>query len=92
MVRQRLIALVVALRVLAASGSAGQTPPGTRSDEDAITAVIAATTDAFSRHDAKAAASGRPEARESFGRSVVSTPGLFERTAERLIGCSDAAR
>ena len=29
-------------------------PSGTRNDEDAIKAVIAATTDAFSRHDAKA--------------------------------------
>ena len=55
MARQRLVALVVALGVIAASDSAGQTrSPDARNDEDAIKAVIAATTDAFSRHDAKA--------------------------------------
>ena len=55
MVRQRLVVLIVALGVIAASDSAGQTrSPDARNDEDAIKAVIAATTDAFSRHDAKA--------------------------------------
>ena len=53
MVRLRVV-LFFALGVLAASNSAGQ--PGASStvnDEDAIKAVMAATTDAFSRHDAK---------------------------------------
>jgi uncharacterized protein (TIGR02246 family) len=55
MVRQSLVTVIVAFGVFAASDSAGQAPPsGTRNDEDAIKAVIAATTDAFSRHDAKA--------------------------------------
>ena len=55
MIRQGLVALIVAVGVVAASGSAEQSiPPGTRSDEDAIKAVIAETTDAFSRRDAKA--------------------------------------
>lgn len=55
MVRQSLVTLIVALGAFAASDSAGQAPPsGTRNDEDAIKAVIAATTDAFSPHDAKA--------------------------------------
>jgi uncharacterized protein (TIGR02246 family) len=54
-VRQNLVTLIVALTALTASDGAGQTrPPGTRADEDAIKAVIASTTDAFSRHDAKA--------------------------------------
>jgi uncharacterized protein (TIGR02246 family) len=54
-VGQPLVVLVVTLGVLAGPGSAGQVPPsGTRTDEDAIKAVIAETTDAFSRHDAKA--------------------------------------
>ena len=55
MIRQGWLGLIVAVGVLAAPDSAGQSPPpGTRDDEDAIRAVIAATTDAFSRHDAKA--------------------------------------
>lgn len=55
MIRQGLIRLIVAVGVLSASDCAGQSiPPGTRNDEDAIMAVIAATTDAFSRRDAKA--------------------------------------
>ena len=55
MARLSLIVLIIALGVVAASDSAGQAgPPGTRTDEDDIKAVIAATTDAFSRHDAKA--------------------------------------
>ncbi|MCA1560410.1 MAG: SgcJ/EcaC family oxidoreductase [Acidobacteria bacterium] len=55
MVRQSLVLLIVALGVFAASDSAGQVgPPATRNDEEAIKHVIAATTDAFSRHDAKA--------------------------------------
>jgi len=47
---------MVALAVLGSSGSAARQTPasGTRADEDAIKAVIAAMTDAFSRHDAKA--------------------------------------
>jgi uncharacterized protein (TIGR02246 family) len=48
------VVLFVALGVLAASSSAGQ--PGSSStvnDEEAIKTVMAATTDAFSRHDAK---------------------------------------
>jgi uncharacterized protein (TIGR02246 family) len=54
-VRQSLVALIVALGVIAASDSAGQTrSPDARNDEDDIKSVIAATTDAFSRHDAKA--------------------------------------
>ena len=41
--------------MFAATASAAQTSPsGARNDEDAIKAVMAATTDAFSRHDAKA--------------------------------------
>jgi uncharacterized protein (TIGR02246 family) len=53
--RPRLLTLVVAVGVIAAFASAGQAPPsGTRDDEDAIKAVIAASTDAFSRHDATA--------------------------------------
>jgi uncharacterized protein (TIGR02246 family) len=52
---QTLCALVVVLGVFAASDGAGQVvPSGNRSDEDAIKAIMAATTDAFSRHDAKA--------------------------------------
>lgn len=52
---QMLRVLVVALTVFAASEGAGQVrPPGNRSDEDAIKAIMAATTDAFSRHDAVA--------------------------------------
>lgn len=55
MIRQGLAGLLVAVGVLTAPDSAGQSPPsGTRNDEDAIRAVIAATTDAFSRRDAKA--------------------------------------
>ena len=47
--------LVVAVGLLTASDSVGQSAPqGARNDEDAIRAVIAATTDAFTRHDAKA--------------------------------------
>lgn len=52
MVRQSLVVLLVAF---AAADSAAQTPSSeTRRDEDSIRAVMAATTDAFSRHDAKA--------------------------------------
>src|SRR5262245_44821602 len=54
-VRQSPVTLIVALGIFAASDSAGQAPsPNTRNDEDAIKAVMAATTDAFRRHDAKA--------------------------------------
>ena len=58
MVRQSFVIFIAALVVLAAPVGAAQAPsPGTRNDEDAIKAVMAATTDAFSRHDAKAWAS-----------------------------------
>jgi hypothetical protein len=54
-IRQGLLGLIVAVGLLAAPDSAGQSPPsGTGNDEDTIRAVIAATTDAFSRRDAKA--------------------------------------
>ena len=52
---QTLRVLIVALSICAASEGAGQvSAPGSRSDEKAIKAIMAATTDAFSRHDAKA--------------------------------------
>ena len=55
MVRQSLVTLLVAVGVLAAADSAAQAPSsGSRNDEDAIKTVMAATTEAFSRHDAKA--------------------------------------
>jgi uncharacterized protein (TIGR02246 family) len=51
-VRQSLVVLLVAV---AATSSAAQTPsPENRCDEESIRAVMPATTDAFSRHDAKA--------------------------------------
>jgi uncharacterized protein (TIGR02246 family) len=56
-VPQGLMVPVVALTlgVCAATVHAGQTASSSaRTDEDSIKAVIAATTDAFSRHDAKA--------------------------------------
>jgi uncharacterized protein (TIGR02246 family) len=54
-VRKSLVVLAVALGVLARADLGGQSRAlGTRSDEDAIRSVIASTTDAFSRHDAKA--------------------------------------
>ena len=47
--------LIVVLGVFTASASAGQpSPSSTQKDEDAIRQVMAATTEAFSRHDAKA--------------------------------------
>jgi uncharacterized protein (TIGR02246 family) len=53
-VRQSPVVLIAALSVFAASDSAGQSGRlGTRDDEDAVKAVMTATTDAFSRHDAK---------------------------------------
>ena len=55
MTRRRIVVLVVAVGAVAVADSAGQTSSsGARSDEDAIRAVMAATTEAFSRHDAKA--------------------------------------
>ena len=55
LVRYHLVTLIVALGVFAASDSGGQArQSGPRADEEAIRAVIAATTEAFSRHDAKA--------------------------------------
>jgi uncharacterized protein (TIGR02246 family) len=54
-VRESLVAMIAVLGLLACSDIAGQAPPpAPRTDEDAIKAVITATTDAFSRHDAKA--------------------------------------
>jgi uncharacterized protein (TIGR02246 family) len=53
--RQGLVVILVAVALFAGSAGAAQSPPpGTRNDEDTIKAVMAATTDAFSRHDAKA--------------------------------------
>lgn len=54
MVRQTLV-VVVSLGILTGIDVGAQTSvSGARNDEDAIKAVMAATTDAFSRHDAKA--------------------------------------
>jgi uncharacterized protein (TIGR02246 family) len=56
-VRQSRVVSLVALTlgVFVATDTAGQTPSSSaRNDEDSIRAVMAATTDAFSRHDAKA--------------------------------------
>ena len=56
MIRHGLVAIIIA--VVASAGLLAQgssPPPGTRNDQDAITAVMAATTDAFSRHDASSA-------------------------------------
>lgn len=53
MIRPCLTTLMIAVGLSATSGSARQAPAGTRNDEDAIRAVIAATTDAFSRRDAR---------------------------------------
>lgn len=53
--RQSLVVLLIAIGVCSATDSAAPTSfSGTRHDEDSIRAVMAATTDAFSRHDAKA--------------------------------------
>lgn len=54
MVRQSLVVLLIALGVCAATAGAAQTSSPVRNDEDSIRAVMAATTDAFSRHDASA--------------------------------------
>jgi uncharacterized protein (TIGR02246 family) len=55
MIRHSLIVLLVALGASASRASAGQDGvAGTPKDEAAIRAVLAATTDAFSRRDAKA--------------------------------------
>ena len=55
MVRRNLVVRLVALAVSAATAAAAQTPSSVApNDDDAIRAVIAATTEAFSRHDAKA--------------------------------------
>jgi uncharacterized protein (TIGR02246 family) len=54
-VRQSLAVLLVALGFFAATDTAAQpSSSGARSDEESIRAVIAATTDAFGRHDARA--------------------------------------
>lgn len=55
MIRQSLIALLVAVGVSISREAAAQAgPAGSPNDEAAIKAVLAATTDAFSRRDAKA--------------------------------------
>lgn len=55
MARQSLIVLLIAMGVCSATDCAAQTSSsGSRNDEYSIRAVIAATTDAFTRHDAKA--------------------------------------
>jgi uncharacterized protein (TIGR02246 family) len=55
MVRQSLVVILVALGIFTATDIAAHTSSsGARNDEDSIRAVMAATTDAFSRHDAKA--------------------------------------
>jgi uncharacterized protein (TIGR02246 family) len=54
-VRQKLTALFVIFGIFASLDLAAQAPSsGSRSDEDVIKAMMAATTEAFSRHDAKA--------------------------------------
>jgi uncharacterized protein (TIGR02246 family) len=55
-VRQSLVVLLVALGIFAVTDIAAQPPSssGARNDEDSIRAVMVATTDAFSRHDARA--------------------------------------
>ena len=55
MVRKSLVVLLASLGIFAATDVAAQTSiSDARNDEDSIKAVMAATTDAFSRHDAKA--------------------------------------
>lgn len=55
MVRRRLGVLLIVLCIFAATDIAAQTlSSGAGDDEDSVKAVIAATTEAFSRHDAKA--------------------------------------
>ena len=52
---QSLAVFLIALGTFAATAIAAQTSSsGARNDEDSIRAVMAATTDAFSRHDAEA--------------------------------------
>ena len=53
-IRQGLGVLVAAVALTLPVGAAQLPSPGTRADEDALKAVIAATSDAFTRHDAKA--------------------------------------
>jgi len=54
-IRQSLVVILVALGIFAATEIAAQTSSsGARNDEDSIREVMAATTGAFSRHDAKA--------------------------------------
>jgi uncharacterized protein (TIGR02246 family) len=52
--RQSLAVLTAAMALVGSMGAAQAPSPGTRNDEDDIKAVIAATTDAFTRHDAHA--------------------------------------
>ena len=55
MVRNSLVVLLIVVSVFAAAQSAAQTASsGAPNDEDSIKTVMTATTDAFSRHDAKA--------------------------------------
>ena len=53
-IRQGLGVLIAAVAFAASSGAAQAPSPGTRNDEEAVKSVIAATTDAFTRHDAEA--------------------------------------
>ncbi len=53
-VRQSLVVLLAAVGIVGTADIAAQTSGlGARNDEDSIKAVISATTEAFSRHDAK---------------------------------------
>jgi uncharacterized protein (TIGR02246 family) len=53
-IRQGLVVLTAAVASAASMGAAQAPSPGAGNDEDAVKAVIAATTDAFTRHDPKA--------------------------------------
>ena len=54
-IRHGLVAIIIAVVASASLLAQGNSPPpGTRNDQDAIAAVMTATTDAFSRRDAKA--------------------------------------
>ena len=52
-IQQGLGVFIAAVAFAASSGAAQAPSPGTRNDEEAVKVVIAATTDAFTRHDAK---------------------------------------
>jgi hypothetical protein len=48
------IALILAINMAAGSDAANAQSSGTRTDEELIKSIMAATTEAFSNHDAKA--------------------------------------